>query len=229
MRKETASSRFPKSRLRLQRLRKVLGIAIALFLGWLVSIAVSLGLNAAKPIDAVLVLGGSIQREIYAAELALRSPTIPILISRGSDAPCIWNIFQQAQAPMEKVWLEECADSTFENFCFSVPTLRQWKAHKIKLVTSKTHLPRAKWLAQLMLGAHRIAVETEVVVEKGVPGNRESAWKTGLDLTRGLGWAVISQIHSAKCSRISLLKDVEMAVWLQKGFHCERRIKSRRD
>jgi DUF218 domain len=173
-------------------------------------------------------LGGSIQREVYASELALRSPDLPILISRGSKAPCIWTIFQQARAPIENIWLEECANSTFENFCFSLPTLRQWKTHKVKLVTSRSHLPRAAWLAHIMLGAHRIAVETEVVFEPGIPGNRETFWKTGLDVTRGMGWAMTSQVHSAQCSEILPLKQVDMNAWRQIGFTCERRSPSAR-
>lgn len=99
--------------------------------------------NLRKPVDTFLVLGGSINREIYVAKLATQYPDTPILISHGSDDPCIFLIFQREQAPMEKVLLEKCAESTFENFFFSLPTLNKWNAHKVKLITSATHLPRA--------------------------------------------------------------------------------------
>lgn len=225
MSKEIPTLRFRQSLRKRKHLRRVFRWAVALLVGWLVSISIPLSLNATKPVDAVLILGGSIQREVYAAELAKQAPNIPILISQGSKDPCIWNIFQQANAPTERVWLEKCANSTFENFCFSIPTLRQWKVHKVKVITSKTHLPRAQWLAQILLGANRIWVETEIVSERGIPGNRESRLKTALDVTRSLAWAIASQVYSPQCSKISRLSNVDWATWHQQGFSCERRAK----
>ena len=70
------------------------------------------------PSDAFLVLGGSINREIYAAQLAKVYPHTPILISHGSEEPCISLLFQRTNAPISQVWLENCAESTFDNFFF---------------------------------------------------------------------------------------------------------------
>lgn len=177
--------------------------------------------SAAAPVSAFLVLGGSIQREIYVAELVKRSPQVPVLISQGSPEPCIWSIFERTAAPMQKVWLEKCADSTFGNFYYSLPILKQWQVRKIKLLTSQSHLPRAQWLAQILLGAHGIWVETEIVPEQGIPGNQESMLKTGLDVFRSLGWAVVSQVYTPKCTAVLPLTQVNMATWQQQGFHCE--------
>jgi uncharacterized SAM-binding protein YcdF (DUF218 family) len=180
-------------------------------------------LQAAKntPVDSILVLGGSIQREIYAAELAQESDQIPILISSGSLAPCIWLIFQQAQAPMQPVWLQDCATSTFKNYYFALPLLKQWQVKHLKIITSITHLPRAQWLAQIILGAHDIWVEMELVSESGVPGNTESWLKTILDVTRSLIWARVSQYYSPQCSALKHLPDVDFAKWEKQGFKCE--------
>lgn len=191
-------------------------------MGWLLSISVSLSLASTKPVEAVLVLGGSIRREIYVAELAKQFPQVPILISQGSPNPCIWLIFQRSQAPMQQVWLENCAESTFGNFYFSTPILRQWRVHKVKVITSGTQLTRAKWLAQILLGTHGIWVETDDVKEQGIPGNRESVLKTSLDITRSLGWAIASQFYSPKCGAVSPLISVDIHTWRRQGFSCER-------
>ena len=107
-----------------------------------INLAVRLPINQQKPIDAILVLGGSIRREIYAANLAQQYPNIPILISEGSKDPCILLLFERAKAPKTNVWLEKCADSTFGNFFFAVPILKQWGVHKVKVVLSYSFTPR---------------------------------------------------------------------------------------
>lgn len=213
------------SRASFRRWRRLLLLGIAIFsviLGtWLLTIMLTLRSAASGPVDAYFVLGGSIRREIYVAQLAKEYPQSRILISQGSPEPCILLIFQRENAPIERVWLEKCADSTFGNFYYGVPILREWGVKKVKLITSATHLPRAKWLAQILLGAHGIWVEPEIVPEQGIPGNRESSFKTGLDLSRSLLWAVVSQVYQPKCSKLIPLKDVDIKDWRQRGFKCE--------
>ena len=122
---------------------------------------------------------------------------------------------------LENVWLEKCAKSTFGNFYYSIPILKKWRVHKVKLITSSTHLPRAKWMAQILLGSHGIWVEPDIITEKGVPGNRESWLKTSLDLTRSLLWAIVSQFTQPQCGEVVKLTDVDMDDWIARGFKCE--------
>lgn len=177
---------------------------------------------ASAPVDAYFVLGGSIRREIYVAKLAKQHPETRILISHGSLDPCILLIFQRENAPIRQVWLEKCAGSTFDNFYFNIPILRQWGVRKVKLITSHTHLPRAKWMAQILLGAQGIWVEPEIVKEQGIPGNRESLLKTGVDVSRSLVWAVLSQVIQPKCSQLTPLATVNLEKWRNSGVKCER-------
>lgn len=177
---------------------------------------------ASAPVDAYFVLGGSIRREIYVAKLAKQHPETRILISHGSLDPCILLIFQREKAPIGQVWLEKCAGSTFDNFYFNIPILRQWGVRKVKLITSHTHLPRAKWMAQILLGAQGIWVEPEIVKEQGIPGNRESLLKTGVDVSRSLVWAVLSQVIQPKCSQLTPLATVNLEKWRNSGVKCER-------
>lgn len=174
-----------------------------------------------QPVDGILVLGGSIQREIYGAKIVQQFPQIPVLISRGSHGPCIVELFQRTPAPLGQVWLEECAKSTFENFYFSLPILQDWQVHHLKLITSSTHLPRAMWLGQIMLGSHGIWVEVDTLEEKGVPGNREYGLKTILDVIRGCLWAVVSHLISPHCPHVLKLTDINLVEWCNRGFTCE--------
>ncbi|MGB3558098.1 MAG: YdcF family protein [Geitlerinemataceae cyanobacterium] len=213
---------FDRSRKTQKRWFRMVGLLLAaLVASWLLHTAIALRSAANLPVDAFLVLGGSIQREIYAAELAKHYPQTPILISSGSPDPCIWLLFDRAAAPKGRVWLERCADSTFGNFYFALPILQQWQAQHITLVTSATHLPRAKWLARILLGTHEIWVDTALVKEIGVPGNQESWLKTGLDITRSFVWAGMSQFYSPVCRQVSLLSAVDLDSWQQRGFKCE--------
>ena len=202
----------------------ILAFGLCLLLGvWLVFNTITIVSASSKRADAFFVLGGSIHREIYVSQLAQLYPHTPILISRGSPDHCILDIFrQQAAASMPNVWVEKCANSTFGNFYYSIPILRRWGVHKVKLITSYTHLPRAKWMAQILLGAHGIWVETSIVQEQGIPGNYESWLKTSLDVTRSLFWAVLSQIIQPQCDSVYKLADVNMQTWQYRGSRCER-------
>jgi uncharacterized SAM-binding protein YcdF (DUF218 family) len=179
---------------------------------------------ASRPVDTFFVLGGSIQREIYVAQLAKQHPETRVLISQGSEDPCILLVFQQEKAPIRQVWLEKCADSTFNNFYFNISVLHQWGVRKIKLITSTTHVPRAKWMAQIFLGVHGIWVEPDIIEEPDIPANRESVLKTGMDVTRTLVWAVLGQskFFQPKCFKLIPLAAVNLDDWRNSGFKCER-------
>ncbi|MEH2276766.1 MAG: YdcF family protein [Nostoc sp.] len=207
-----------------QLLQKLTGGLSVVLGAWLIFTTITLVFASSQPVDAFFVLGGSIHRETYVAQQAKQYPQTSILISHGSPDPCIWLIFQDELAELPNVWLEKCANSTFENFYYGIPILQRWGVHKVMLITSPSHLPRAKWMAQILLGAHGIWVETDIVQELGVPGNRESWPKTGLDLTRSLFWAIVSQIIQPQCSNVTKLTQVDMQAWKNRGFHCEHQV-----
>ncbi|NJK39129.1 MAG: YdcF family protein [Oscillatoriales cyanobacterium RM1_1_9] len=198
-----------------------LGIILAFLLAGLLHQVWILRLSAQQPVDLFLVLGGSIKREIYVSELANKFPQTRILISTGSDDPCISQLFRRIQAPLDQVWLEKCADSTFGNFFFTQPLLSRWNVRHVKLITSTNHLPRALWLARIILGAHGIWVEPELVAETGVPGNQESPIKTMVDVTRALVWAGVSQRIQPRCQDVIQLPQVDLKAWCSEGFGCE--------
>ncbi|MEM6254805.1 MAG: YdcF family protein [Cyanobacteria bacterium P01_D01_bin.156] len=199
----------------------VLGLLVAVTI--MVSAIVFNLWNAShKATDAYLVLGGSIRREIHMAQLASQAPKPPpILISSGSMDPCIRLLFEQADASLEQVWLEHCAQSTFGNFVYSAPILKQWQARHVTLITSGSHTFRAVALARILLGAQGIWVTPLVIDEAGVPGNQESLLKTSLDITRAVLWAVVAQVYKPTCPRLMPLASVDLEQWRQQGFKCE--------
>jgi uncharacterized SAM-binding protein YcdF (DUF218 family) len=175
------------------------------------------------PVDGYLVLGGSIRREMFMAEQAAKQGITnhPILISAGSQDPCIRLLFEQAQASLDNVWLEDCAESTFGNFFFSLPWLKKQGVRHVALVSSGTHLARALWMGRIILGSHGIWVTPIDVPEVGRPGNEETRLKSVLDITRSLLWAVASQGYQPKCDRITPLNQVDLKLWRNIGFKCE--------
>ncbi len=196
------------------------GLGFLLFT-WLLIITFKLQTAASGPTGAFFVLGGGIRREMYVAELAKQYPETPILISQGSEDPCILLVFQREQAPIRQVWLEKCADSTFDNFYFNIPLLHKWGVRKVKLITSITHLPRAKWMAQILLGAHGIWVEPDIIEEQST-GHPVAVVKTGIDIARSAVWAILSQFIQPKCTKSLALADVDLEAWRNSDFKCER-------
>ena len=196
-------------------------ICIGLVLVWVLGLALRLGYHATQPIDTILVLGGSINREIYGAKQHLVRPDIPILISGGSAPPCLYLLFEQYQAPFHQVWLEPCAQSTFGNFWYTIPLLKQWGVQKVELVSSGTHYARAVTLGRILLGAQGIWVQGKNIEERGVPGNQEYWWKTVGDVSRAMIWAIGSQVYSPTCSEFIPLQAVDLEQWYAKGFSCE--------
>lgn len=179
--------------------------------------------SSLKSTESYFVLGGNITREIHVADLVAQHPTIPTLISTGSPDPCIWNAFNRAHAPMNRVWLEKCAESTFGNMYYAVPILKSWHVSRVTVITSRCHLPRAKWLAQIILGAHGIWTDFDIL-EDGFAAKPEMDVKTWLDVTRAIFWTLASQFYSPSCPDIMQLSSVDMNYWNKHGYHCAHHI-----
>jgi hypothetical protein len=97
--------------------RWIVGLGLGLLLVWAMSVGQQLYQGAQRPkAEAILMLGGSIRREMYLAEQVAQGLDTPILISQGSPDPCIKILFERAAAATDQVWLETCAQSTFDNF-----------------------------------------------------------------------------------------------------------------
>ncbi|MBX9879487.1 MAG: YdcF family protein [Candidatus Obscuribacterales bacterium] len=202
---------------------KILLAITCLIVIWLLWTTISLAIAATKPSQAYFVLGGNNTREIHAAELVAKHPQMLTLISGGSPDPCIWNAFQRANAPMDKVWLEKCADSTFGNMYYGLPILRSWKVSRITVIDSHSHEPRAQLLAGIIFATHGIWTDFDIL-DDGFPAKPEWDIKTALDVIRACCWAVISQFYYPHCSNVTQLSQVDMNYWNEQGYHCAHHI-----
>lgn len=200
-------------------LRKLLLLSSLVLLAWLSATLFSLWQASKQPSKVYFVLGGNNDREIRAAELVALHPQMRTLISSGSADPCIWNAFSRANAPKENVWLEKCADSTFGNMYYCLPIIKSWHVNRITVIDSRCHLPRAKWLAQIIFTAHGIWTDFDIL-EDGFPAKPELDVKTCLDVIRACLWAVVSQFYYPQCHNVINLSKVDMNYWNQVGFHC---------
>jgi len=46
-------------------------------------------------------------------------------------------------------------------------------------------------MAQILLGAHGVLLEPDIIEDKGIPGNREAFLSMGSNIARSLVWAVL--------------------------------------
>ena len=107
-------------------------------------------------------------------------------------------------------------------FFFTIPILKKWEVHKVKVITSGTHLKRAKLIAEILLSSQGIALDLEPVKEsKGIPANQENTLKTTLDVTRSLLWAFVGQLIDPHCDGVIKLSDIDLDWWYREGFSCE--------
>ena len=188
-----------------------------LFAGLLVFHIAELVYASFQPVDALLVLGGTPIRERYAAQIEKSHPERRVLISGGSENPCIWLMFDKAGAPKENVWMERCSQNTFENFLYSLPILKSWHVHNVLLLTEEPQSQRAFPMAQVLLGLNGIFVELETVPNSGGEPLTRAPW---MDVALAFAWLIPSQVYGPTCAELTHLSDVNMKDALEKGFYC---------
>ncbi len=124
--------------------------------------------------DAIVVLGGGTDadlyprlgvevngagdRVLYTAKLYKEGKAAHILLSGGeitwlndtSSTPAqeMASILKDMGVPAEALWLESRSQNTYENAYFSAKILGENQIHKILLITSAMHMPRAVALFQ---------------------------------------------------------------------------------
>lgn len=135
--------------------------------------------------DDILVLGGHPHREAVAARLALLHPHLHVWASSGLGPELAYPIFHALSISRDRITLDYQAVDTVTNFTTLVKTFRQQHVHHLYLVTSDYHMPRARAIATVILGSHRIAF-TPVPSPSLIPP--ESPLRIGRDILRSLLW-----------------------------------------
>ena len=181
--------RRPRRRRRRPR-RPRLGRWLLLLLagGGLVLLSRGLWQPPLPPPQMILVLGGDVERERVAAELAQRDG-LPVLVSGGSNPEYAHWLFGRQGLDERRVQLDYRATDTLTNFTSIVDELRRAKVRHVLLVTSSDHMERALLVGRMVAGSRGIGL-TPVPVSCGdrcEPEGRRKVWGDGL---RAALWVV---------------------------------------
>jgi uncharacterized SAM-binding protein YcdF (DUF218 family) len=170
-------------------MRRLVRLSLGLLALGLLVIVGRLYLGAREPPSAIVVLGGGIQRELHAADIARSRPQLSVIVSSGSPRPCLYGYFtEQAQVAWDRVTADYWATDTLTNFTATLPLLRRGGHRHVLLVTSESHLPRARLLASIVWGSHGIAFDPATVRGRT---NEESNLRTLADGARALLWVIV--------------------------------------
>lgn len=144
--------------------------------------------------QAILIFGGSHQREIFTAQFARLYPQIPIWLSSGANDRISRQIFSNAGINLDRVYFDNRATDTVTNLTSLVNDFQQQKIKHIYLVTSDYHISRASAIATVVLGSQGIAFTPISVPEKRP---RESSFKIIRDTIRAFIWVITGRTGSS--------------------------------
>lgn len=133
--------------------------------------------------ELILVLGGSSDREVLAAQLAHNNPELKIWVSSGSSSAA--QIFQQSGISASRLHLDQRATDTVTNFTTVVNDLKQRGIQHVYVLTSDYHMPRATAIATVVLGSQGI---TFTPIEVSGVDRQESKLRVLRDVGRSTIW-----------------------------------------
>nr|WP_202925138.1 YdcF family protein [Myxacorys almedinensis] len=150
--------------------------------------------------EVILILGGSSDRESFAAQLALQQPQLTIWVSSGS--PDAANIFRQAGIPSSQLRFDRRATDTVTNFTTTVSDFKRRGIQHVYVVTSDYHMDRASAIATIVLGSQGIAFTPLSVSGEH---RQESQLRVLRDVGRSVVWLVTGRT-GASLKRRSLTR-----------------------
>lgn len=135
--------------------------------------------------DAILVLGGAEEREIFSAKFAKQHPNLPVWISSGAPRDYAERVFTKTGVSLQRLHLDYEAVDTVTNFTSIVDRLRQQNVRSVYLITSDYHMRRAQIIGEIVLGSRGINIRPVAI-----PSNHseESLSKAVRDGGRALLW-----------------------------------------
>lgn len=133
-----------------------------------------------RPPQAMLVLGGALEREQFAAEFSRSRPDVQIWITGGSNPEYAQWLFAEAGVDLSRLHLDYRATDTVTNFTSVVDDLKAQGIDKIYLITSDYHMPRARVIATIVLGSRSIEFKPVAVPSDREPEPMEKAVRDGV-------------------------------------------------
>ncbi|MBO9998754.1 MAG: YdcF family protein [Cyanobacteria bacterium SID2] len=137
--------------------------------------------------QAVLVLGGSPEREVFAAEFASTHPNLQVWVSGGSNPEYAEWVFAEAGIEGDRLHLDYQAVDTVTNFTTLVDELKARKINCVYLITSDYHMRRAFTIGEIVLGSRGISFRPISIPSNTQPEPIEKSLRDG---ARALFWLV---------------------------------------
>jgi len=156
--------------------------------GLLLWLSRGLWLPPAPAPQMILVLGGDVQRERVAGELA-KQDGLPVLVSGGSNPEYANWQFGRQGLDAARVQLDYRATDTLSNFTSVVDDLKRAKVRHVLLVTSSDHMDRALLVGRIVAGSRGIQL-TPVPVSCGHACLPETTGKVWGDGARAALWVL---------------------------------------
>jgi len=157
--------------------------------------------------QAILVLGGALEREKFAAEFAYQHQELPVWISGGSNPEYAEWLFSEAGIDRDRLHLDYDAVDTVTNFTTIVDKLKNHGVKSVYLITSDYHMRRASVIGEIVLGSHGIDLIPVTVPSKQSPEPLEKALFDGaravLWVTTGSTGSTFSQ--ALRSQKLNLL------------------------
>jgi uncharacterized SAM-binding protein YcdF (DUF218 family) len=129
--------------------------------------------------DAILVLGGSTDREKFTVEMARKHPGLPIWISSGAPREYTESVFAEAGVSLDRLHLDYQAVDTVTNFTTLVDTLKAQGVKSVYLVTSDYHMRRAQVIGEIVLGSRGIDLKPVTIPSGEEPEPLSKAVRDG--------------------------------------------------
>jgi uncharacterized SAM-binding protein YcdF (DUF218 family) len=137
--------------------------------------------------QAIFILGGEEEREIFGAKFAHTHPRLPVWISSGAPPSYAKKVFKKAGVSADNLNLDYRAIDTVTNFTTLVERFKSKGITSVYLVTSDDHIPRARIIGEIVFGSQGIKVKP-ITFESG--RDSEPIQKTVRDSFRSVLWLI---------------------------------------
>jgi len=139
--------------------------------------------------QAIFVLGGEEEREIFAAKFARTHANLPVWISSGSPPGYAKRVFKKAGVSAGNLHLDYQAIDTVTNFTTVVDRFESKGITSVYLVTSDDHIQRARTIGEIVFGSRGIKVKPVTFVSgrplEPIQKNVRDGFRSLLWLTTG--------------------------------------------
>lgn len=144
--------------------------------------------------EAVFVLGGAEERELFAAKFAKQHPELEVWISSGAPPDYTRRVFAKAGVPESRVHLDYQAVDTVTNFTTLVDELQAQGIDSVYLITSDDHMRRARAIGEIVFGSRGIVLKPLPVPSGRKPEPIEKCLRDG---ARAVLWITTGRTGAA--------------------------------